>query len=170
MRQGGPPAEAIAMTERQKKLLKQLSKEHSTPQQIAVRARVLLLASDGVSNSEIKRVLKIARNTVTLWRNRWLSTLNSLLEFEKGIEAEGISDKRLKQHLISILRDNKRSGAPKTFTLSQRNLLIALACEKPIDHGLEMTDWTHEMLAKIAITKGIVKTISPSHLGKILKK
>lgn len=170
MRIGGPAALAIAMTERQKKLLKQLSKEHNTPQQIALRARVLLLASEGISNSQIKRVLKIARNTVITWRKRWLAESASLLDFEKGFKNEGINDKRLKEHLKSFLQDNKRSGAPKKFTLSQRKQLIALACKKPIDYGLEMTDWTHEMLAKVAIAKGIVKSISPSHLGKILKK
>jgi len=54
--------------------------------------------------------------------------------------------------------------------LEQKQQLIALACENPQDYGLEITDWTYEMLAKTAIAKMIVETISPSHLGKILKK
>ena len=44
---------------------------HSTPQSVAVRARIVLLASEGVSNSEIARRLAVSRPTVILWRARF---------------------------------------------------------------------------------------------------
>ena len=44
---------------------------HSTPQSVALRARIVLLASEGVSNSEIARVLAVSRPTVILWRSRF---------------------------------------------------------------------------------------------------
>ncbi len=51
-----------------------------------------------------------------------------------------------------------------------RQQIVALASEKPQDHGIEMTNWTHEMLAKIAIAQGVVRKISSRHVGNILKK
>ncbi|TAG96581.1 MAG: helix-turn-helix domain-containing protein [Sphingobacteriales bacterium] len=68
------------------------------------------------------------------------------------------------------LDDLPRSGAPKRISLSQEQQIVALACEKPRDHGVEMTNWTHEMLARVAISKGILESISSRYVGEILKK
>lgn len=167
---GKPQAAALEMRERHKKLLLQLSRQHSTAQQIAKRARILLMASDGMSNAQIHRDLAVAYNTVLSWRKRWLSNYKSLLQFEKGPEGDGVSDKELRDRLLELLKDESRSGAPKVFTLSQRQQIVALACKKPGDFGIEMTDWTYEMLAKTAIAQGIVEHISGAWLGVILKK
>ena len=72
--------------------------------------------------------------------------------------------------ILSYLEDAPRSGAPKIFTLAQTQQIVALACQKPTEHGIEMTTWTHEMLAHIAISKGIVDTISSRYVGILLKK
>ena len=42
-----------------------------TPQSVAVRARIVLLAGEGASNSQIARALGISRPTVILWRARF---------------------------------------------------------------------------------------------------
>jgi len=42
-----------------------------TPQSVAVRARIVLMAQDGHSNSEIARVLGVSRPTVIMWRDRF---------------------------------------------------------------------------------------------------
>lgn len=75
-----------------------------------------------------------------------------------------------RKRLISTLKDSPRSGAPKTITLAQEKQIIALACEHPADYQIEMADWTHEMLAKVVIAKGIVASISSRQVGRILKK
>jgi transposase len=42
-----------------------------TPQSVAVRARIVLLAGEGESNSQIARALGVSRPTVILWRARF---------------------------------------------------------------------------------------------------
>lgn len=167
---GKPKASALEMTVRHKKLLLQLIRKHNTPQQIAKRARILMMASQGMSHSQIHRDLALSYHTVLSWRKRWLSSYESFLIFERGIDGQGVTDKELTDRLIDLLKDELRSGAPKVFTLAQRQQLVALACKKPSDFGVQMTDWTYEKLAKTAIAQGIVESISGAWLGVILKK
>lgn len=44
-----------------------------TPQRVVRRARIVLLAADGVSGREIARQLGVSTHTVSLWRRRYLS-------------------------------------------------------------------------------------------------
>jgi len=44
---------------------------HKTPQSVALRARIVLAAAAGVSNSEMARRLGVSRPTVILWRQRF---------------------------------------------------------------------------------------------------
>jgi len=67
----GPSAEALAISSRERSELERWAQAHSTPRQWAVRARIVLLAADGVSNSEIARRLEISRPTVLSWRERF---------------------------------------------------------------------------------------------------
>jgi len=92
-----------------------------------------------------------------------------LESFEKGKDGQGVSDLELRRYLLGVLKDIARSGTPKTFTAAQEQQIVALACEEPNHHGIPITDWTHEMLAKTAIAKNIVSTISSSQVGRILK-
>ncbi len=63
-----------------------------------------------------------------------------------------------------------RSGAPDKFSAEQLCQIIAIACEAPADHGRPITHWTHRELAQVVVEKGIVNSISVSHLGELLKK
>ena len=42
----------------------------NTPQSVALRARIVLLAADGLPNSRIAREVGVSRPTVILWRER----------------------------------------------------------------------------------------------------
>ena len=44
-----------------------------TPQRVVRRARIVLLAADGISGREIARQLGVSTHTVSLWRRRYLS-------------------------------------------------------------------------------------------------
>ena len=72
--------------------------------------------------------------------------------------------------MLSFLKDAPGRGTPKQFSPSQEQKIIALACESPKDHEIKVDRWTHEMLAQIAVMKEIVKKISSSTVGLILKK
>ncbi|HEV2732459.1 MAG TPA: IS630 family transposase [Terriglobales bacterium] len=45
---------------------------HGTPQQVALRSRIVLAAGEGRSDSAIARQLQVNRHTVILWRQRFL--------------------------------------------------------------------------------------------------
>jgi transposase len=55
----------------QRGLLERWSRAHGTPQGVARRARIVLLASEGHSNSAIARDLYVSRPTVIMWRKRF---------------------------------------------------------------------------------------------------
>ncbi len=45
---------------------------HGTPQQLALRARIVLAAADGLNNCQIARREGVDVATARLWRGRWL--------------------------------------------------------------------------------------------------
>ena len=166
----GKPAPAIPMTERQYRLLSQHGAKHSLSHHTKTRISLLLFASKGYTNARVKRELGIDLKTVKKWRRRWETEFDSINAFELGESGQGVSDKELLKRMLLVLKDYSRSGAPKRITLAQEKQIIALACERPEDHGIPLTQWNREMLAHVAKAKGIVETISPRYVGEILKK
>ena len=65
------PTEALPMSLEQKRTLEAWVRARSTPQTVALRARICLLASRGMSNNAIATSLKTSRPTVLLWRKRF---------------------------------------------------------------------------------------------------
>jgi len=166
----GKPAAPIEMTARQYRLLEEHSRKQTISYRQRIRLQILLKASQGINNSQVSRDLGISLNKVKQWRRRWSAVYESLCSYELGAKGEGISDYKLLQHMLEQLKDIPRSGSPKRITLAQEQQIIALACEKPEDHGIVMTQWNREMLAHVAKAKGIVETISPRYVSEILKK
>jgi len=151
----------LPMTKEQGEILQQIANRHKTRQQIAKRSRIILLASQQQPHSVISEALNVSVNTVKSWRKRWLA-------FQKELDASEDASE-LYSNIVAFLQDLPRKGSPPKFTAAQRQQIVALACDKPINHGLEMTDWTFEMLALTAQAKGIVESISKSHVRLILK-
>lgn len=170
MGRGLPPAPPIPMTDRQYRLLEKEYRKRTTLQQNRSRIGILLGASRGESNSQVSRSLGVALNTVKSWRNRWEKSYPDLVKYASGPAGDGISDRALLNRMLELLKDLPRSGKPKEISLEQEQQIIALACQKPEDYGIPVTDWTHEMLAKVAIAQGIVERISGRWVGSILKK
>ena len=65
------PASALGIDVNQEKRLKFLAGSGKTPQKVALRARLVLLAAAGVANQAIAGRLGISRPTVLLWRSRF---------------------------------------------------------------------------------------------------
>ncbi len=58
---------------------------HGTPQQVALRGRIVLASADGASDSAVARQLGTNRKTVTLWRGRYAADgIESLWEVAPG--------------------------------------------------------------------------------------
>src|SRR5271168_960539 len=64
-------AVAEEVSEEQRVLLERWVNAHGTPQSVAARAWIVLMGSDGVSNSAIARELGVSRPTVIMWRERF---------------------------------------------------------------------------------------------------
>src|SRR5665811_147720 len=65
------PAEKLLMTEEQRTTLKAWAGAKTSPQRTVLRARIYLLAADGLPNRTIARNLKTSRPTVVQWRTRF---------------------------------------------------------------------------------------------------
>jgi len=131
--------------------LQQLIRAHGTPQQIARRARIVLLANgEGWGNQAIADALKIHKADVSFWTKRWIE--------------------RAMDPLTQRLRDLPRPGRPDTIRAEQWCRIFALACEPPQTHGRPISHWTSRELADEALKQGIVDSLSAGHLRKLLKK
>ena len=65
--------------------LRQWVAAFGTPQQVALRSRIVLAAADGQSDDAIAGDLAVNRKTVTLWRKRFAQVgLDSLWEVAPG--------------------------------------------------------------------------------------
>ena len=151
----GPKAIAIKLSVEEKEALEKLVKGHKTGQQIALRARIVLAADQGKSNSHIVRELGLSMNTVRLWRSRWLL-------FQPVPLTELSTQERLE--------DAPRPGAPGRITADQRCQIEKLACEQPEKSGRPISHWTNREIADEIIKQGLVETISPRHAGRLLKE
>src|ERR1700686_2296990 len=59
----------LSVVDRQK--IQEWIAAHGTPQQVALRCRIVIGAAEGESDSAISRRLSVNRNTVILWRKRF---------------------------------------------------------------------------------------------------
>lgn len=140
----------LNLSDSERNQLQQLINRHNTPQQIAIRAKIILMASEGQNHREIARNLDINRQMARLWRNRWLET----------------DPKDLSIH--QRLQDSERVGAPVKFSMEQVIELFALACSPPEDYGRPISHWTARELADEIIKLGIIESISIRHVGRLL--
>lgn len=146
----GPKPPQVPISEAERQELHRLVRAHTTAQQIAFRARIILLLAEGLTAPAVARQLKTTRRTVRLWRRHWLTR-----------QANSVWER---------LQDAPRPGAPATFTAEQWCQMMALACEPPDGaSGRPISHWTGRELADEAIKRGIVDTISVRHLGRFLK-
>ena len=64
-------APKIELSPEEKTILSKWSRGRSTPARLVLRAKVVLLAAEGVQSREIALRLKTSRQTVGLWRSRF---------------------------------------------------------------------------------------------------
>jgi DNA-binding CsgD family transcriptional regulator len=69
----GRVAISIILEEAEKTALTALTRKHGAPQSLAMRARIVLAAANGLSNKEIAAKLDVSAHTVGVWRKRFAS-------------------------------------------------------------------------------------------------
>ena len=157
---------AVVVTPRQRLILEPLSRAKSAPQQLVERCRIVLMSAAGRQNADQAEALGVDRQRVRRWRHRWALAEKALT----AAEAQEAKDKDLEKFVMGVLGDNERPGAPAKFTPEQVAAIIALACEPPGDSGLPVSHWTPPELAREAIKRGVVVSISPRHVDRFLMK
>jgi transposase len=89
---------------------------------LAERAKILLLAAQGTSNTEIAQQVGCSRPTVILWRHRYT---------QAGLDG---------------LLDKPRPGRPQTVRADRRAEILAVTLSPPPEH-LGVTHWSTRLLA-----------------------
>jgi len=132
-------AAPLAVTADQRRELESLLRNGNSPQKVALRCRVLLLAQEGVANAQIADQLKISRPTVLALRAAFA---------KDGIRA------------VTGIRHRKRSGKVLTADLEQRILDTTLKT-RPGDGS---THWSVRMLAAhLRVSRTIVHRVWQRH-------
>jgi len=151
----GPKPPAVNLSEAEQQGLEKLIKAHSTPQQIVLRARIVLTASQGRNNEQVGRELHVGVDMVRHWRQRWLAG--------QGIPLTELS-------VEERLHDLPRAGKPSALTADQLCQITALACEKPEQSERPISHWSGREMADEIVKRGIVAHISPRHAARLLKR
>ena len=150
----GPKPDPIELSDKVRQDLEKLVARHTTGQQKAQRARIILKAAEGKNNAEIARELNQSIDMVRLWRRRWHEL--------EPIEWGDLSPEER-------LDDLPRPGAPARFSADQVCQIEQLACEAPEKAGRPISQWTGREMADELMARGIVETISARHAARLLK-
>ena len=162
----GKQSIAVTITTRERRVVEPLAQAKAAPQRLVERCRIVLLSAASWANEAQADELGIDRQCVRRWRHRWAKARPAL----DAAERRGASDKDLEKLIIGILTDDDRTGAPPKFSPEQVTAIIALACELPGDSGLPISHWTPPELAREAIKRELVESISPRQVDRFLAR
>ena len=113
------PAAALVLADSDREVLASLTRASSVRAGLAQRARIVLLAADGVSNTAIAERMGVSRPTVLKWRSRFA---------ELGVDG---------------LADEDRPGRPRH--VDHRAIIAATLTPPP--KSLGVTHWSSRLLA-----------------------
>jgi transposase len=144
-------ADLVTVLPEQRDILERLVRTRSTPQQLALRARMILQVADGKGVRASARELGVWPKTIRYWCKRW----------RRAMEGQPVAER---------LADAPRSGAPATFTAEQICAVVALTCELPEDSDRPISQWSQREIADEVMRRGIIPHISQRSVGRFLKK
>jgi transposase len=116
------PASALGISDEDRRELQQILALRSVPQSVALRARIILGAADGIANKVLARQLATSLPTVLLWRGRYL-----------------------REGLPGILEDRPRSGRPREITPEQEALVVEKTLRTTPNNA---THWSVRLMAR----------------------
>jgi transposase len=123
-----PTVPPLVITEEERAELQRRVRAHTTPQRAAKRARVVLLAADGVPNRQIAPMVGMNQHTVAHWRRRFAA------------------------ERLAGLEDRQRPGRPPVYGHDERLRIVATVTEEPPDPA---SHWSHRQLAQALSDIGI---------------
>lgn len=116
------PASALGISDEDRRELQQILALRSVPQSVALRARIILGAAEGIANKVLARQLGTSLPTVLLWRGRYL-----------------------REGLPGILEDRPRSGRPREITPEQEALVVEKTLRTTPNNA---THWSVRLMAR----------------------
>ena len=127
------PAVSIELSSEERARLEAWARRRTSAQALAQRSRIVLLAADGLNNTEIARRLGVHRPMVRKWRSRFA------------------------EHRLDGLSDEPRPGRPRTVSDEQVEEVIVKTLESvPKD----ATHWsTRSMAREVGLTQSAVLRI-----------
>jgi len=118
----------LTITRAERVELERRVRAHTTPQRMARRCRIVLLAAEGVANRRIAPEVGVNENQVGVWRKRF--------------EAERLGG----------LEDRPRSGRPRIYGHDERVKIVATATSTKPEWA---SQWSHALLAETLSDVGI---------------
>jgi putative transposase len=116
----GRPKKPIVLSPADRQQLSAIAGSHSMPHGLVMRARMVLLAADGLPNAEIASRLGYSQQSVCLWRKRYL---------DQGIQG---------------LHDELKPGRPRTISDEKVATLVRRTLKTKPGNG---THWTIRSIA-----------------------
>ena len=99
-----PYAVRIELTAGEREQLESWSRRHTSAQALALRARIVLSAAEGLSSSEVARRLGIQFGTVSKWRNRFAEQrLDGLVDEPRPGQPRKITDAQVEEVIVKTL-------------------------------------------------------------------
>ena len=142
----------IRLSGQEKQALRQLKRSSKTERWLADRVRIIDWTAEWVAVDIIAQRLALHRDTVIVWRQRF------------------VEGQRLGLAVIDRLRDRPRSGRPPRFSAAQIALIKAVACEKPYELKLPLSRFSIAEIVLWIKRADVVSAISVSSVWRLLHR
>lgn len=144
-------------------ILSKFAKSRTFPTRQVQRARIILLAAEGLNNMQISTQVGLGQDSVSKWWGRFLKSLPLLQEVAEKAPS------RLEEAVSFFLNDCPRSGQPSHYTDEQITKILEIAFRDPQEFGYEVSHWSLNLIAEVAVREGIVESISAKTVSRFLK-
>ena len=115
----GRPLAPITVTDEQREVLQRWCRRTTTAAGLARRARIVLLAGEGLGNSEVAERIGCDPATVTKWRKRFIEQgLVGLSDEYRSGRPRTITDDRVEDVVTKTLEGVPTGGGPRTGRLA----------------------------------------------------
>ncbi len=107
----GRPLAPLRLSKSEREELLSITRSRSMPQSLATRARIVLLADDGESNTDIAERLGLSKPTVGIWRKRYLEQRSvGLYDEPRPGGPRSIRDEQIAALLRKTLKTKPKDG------------------------------------------------------------
>ena len=107
----GRPLQPITVTPKACQQLESMVRSHSLAQGLVRRARIVLLAADGMTNTDIAQQLGLSKPTVGKWRQRFIKQgLMGLYDELRPGAPRSIDDERIAELIRTTLKSKPKDG------------------------------------------------------------